>query len=61
MKTIDLATLVTVTGGNLSSSISKPRPPDTLPRPFPLPRCPPTKPEPTIPLGPFYPQRNDIA
>jgi hypothetical protein len=65
MKTIDIATLVTVTGGNLASSHQQPLGPrnpgmPTLPKPFPGP----TFPKPTIPLGPFYPDqppRNDIA
>jgi len=68
MKTIDIAALVTVTGGNLASSHQErplgPRnpgmPTPTFPKPFPGP----TLPKPTIPLGPFYPDqapRKDIA
>jgi hypothetical protein len=68
MKTIDIAALVTVTGGNLASSQERPSPlgprnpgmpSPTFPKPFPGP----TFPKPTIPLGPFYPDqpRKDIA
>lgn len=50
--TIDLADLVTVIGGNLASSSSRP---DSRPWNIPAPKLPLPKPSPTIPLGPFVP------
>ena len=63
MTTIESTELATVTGGTLDSSSIRSTGP-TFPRPpISLPDLQPTKPSPTIPLGPFIPDttRNNIA
>ncbi len=63
MTTIDSTDLDRVTGGTLDSSSIRSTGP-TFPRPpISLPDLQPTKPSPTIPLGPFTPDttRNNIA
>jgi len=63
MTTIESTDLATVTGGTLDSTIRSTGP--TFPRPpVSLPDLQPTKPSPTIPLGPFTPDapsHNNIA